>query len=133
MQTRLYDIKDSKKAVKAILNVLQDEAFIPKQVNVDVGFVYAVREADIEDAGERFWAKFWHGRRDAEWRKNSIVECASNISERRNGIRVRLSFQVKIMNNKGQVVSVEAISDPHFYQEFFSKVSKSVFIEKEGV
>ena len=58
MQTRAYEIKDPKRAIKAVLNVLQDEAFIPRQVDLEVGFVYAVKELDVEDGSEKFWANF---------------------------------------------------------------------------
>lgn len=133
MQTRSYEIRDPKRAMKAVLNVLQDQAYIPRQVNLDVGFVHAVKEMDIEDGSERFWAKFWHGNKNARWKKNSVVECAVNVTEVRGGMRLRVNFQVKVMNNKGEVLSVEAIRDPVFYQEFFTKVDKGVYIEKEGV
>jgi hypothetical protein len=38
---------------------------------------------------------------------------------------------VKIMNNKGEVVDVTQVDDAAFYQDFFSKVDKGIFIEKE--
>lgn len=133
IQTRNYEIKKPKRAVKAILNVLQDEGFIPKQANSDVGFVYAVKEIDIEDERTRFWAIFWHGRRNATWNKNSVIECAANVTELSHGMRVRLSFQVKVFDNQGNVQAVETIQDPLFYQDFFSRVDKGVFLEKEGV
>ena len=133
MQTRSYDVRDQRKAVKAILNVLQDEAFIPQDVNLELGFVHAVRELDIEDGSERFWAKFWYGRADATWKKHSIIECAANVTELSQGMRVRINFQLKVLNNKGEVLSVEPIADPRFYQDFFARVDKSMFLEQEGV
>lgn len=133
MQTREYDIRDSDRAVKAILDVLQDEGFIPREVNARVGYIYAVKEVDIEDPSEKFWANFWHNRRDAQWRKDSVIECAANVTQRTPGIRVRLTFQVKIMDNHGQVQSVETIHEPGVYQDFFSRVDKGIFLEKSGV
>lgn len=133
MQTRQYGIREPKRALKAVLNVLQDEGFIPRQVDGDVGYIYAVKEVDIEDGGERFWANFWHGRRDARWRKNSIIECAANVSERSTGVRVRLTFQVKIVDNVGRTQSVVTVLDPLIYQNFFSRIDKGVFLEKSGV
>lgn len=133
MQTRLYEMAEPKRAVKAVLDVLQDEGFIPREVNAEIGFVYAVREVDIEDSGERFWANFWHGRRDARWKKNSIIECAANITKRQRNVRVRLSFQIKVLDNNGHVLSVDTVNEPRFYQDFFSRVDKGLFIEKEGV
>jgi hypothetical protein len=35
------------------------------------------------------------------------------------------------MNNKGEVMTVKQVEDPKYYQEFFSKVDKGIFIEKE--
>ncbi len=133
MQTRSYEISDAKRAVKAVLDVLQDEGFIPKEVNAEVGFVYAAKEVDLEDPGERSRATFWHGRRDARWKKNSIIECAANITERQHGVRVRLSFQVKTFDNRGQVLSVDTIHEPRYYQDFFSRIDKGLFLENEGV
>ncbi len=133
MQTHEYPIKDGKRAIKAVLNVLQDEAYIPRQVNLDVGFVHAVKEVDVEDSRERFWAKFWKKKQDARWNKNAVVECAANVTEVAGGMRLRINFQVKLMNNLGEVVSIEAIQDPQFYQQFFAKVDKGVYLEKEGV
>lgn len=132
MQTRTYDIKDTKRALKAVLNVLQDDAFIPRQADLDLGYVYAVKEVDVSKDSEAFWARFWQGR-DARWRKNAIIECAANVTEIRDGMRVRVNFQVKTMNNRGEVMRVHAIDDPAFYQQFFSKVDKGIFYEKEGV
>ncbi len=133
IQTRHYEIKKPKRAVKAILNVLQDEGFIPKQANSEVGFVYAVKEMDIEDSRTRFWATFWHGRKEATWSKHSVIECIANVTELSHGMRVRLSFQVKVFDNNGKVQAVETIHDPQFYQDFFSRVDKGVFLEKEGL
>jgi hypothetical protein len=132
MQTRAYDIREPRRAVKAVLDVLQDEGYIPKEVNVDVGYIYAAKEVELEDAGEKFWAEFWHGK-DATWQKNSIVECAANVSPRHQGVRVRLSFQVKVFDNNGRVLRVETIDHPLFYQAIFSRIDKGIFIEKQGV
>ncbi len=132
MQTRSYAINDPKRALKAVLNVLQDEAYIPRQADLDLGYIHAVKEVDVTKGNEAFWAKFWHGR-NARWRKNSILDCAANVTEVKGGMRVRVNFQVKIMNNKGEVITVQAIEDPAFYQSFLQKVDKGVFLEKQGL
>lgn len=132
MQTRTYPISDPKRALKAVLNVLQDEAYIPRQADLDLGFIHAVKEVDVTKGDQKFWAKFWHGR-DARWRKNSILDCAANVTEVKEGMRLRVNFQVKILNNKGEVITVKAIEDPAFYQAFLQKVDKGVFLEKQGL
>jgi hypothetical protein len=40
---------------------------------------------------------------------------------------------VKVLDNNGQVMAVDRVEDPRFYQDFFSRVDKGIFIEKEGV
>lgn len=132
MQTRTYDIKDPKRAIKAVLNVLQDEAYIPRQASVELGYIHAMKEVDITKGNEAFWAKFWDGK-EARYLKNSIIDCAANVTPVTDGIRVRVNFQVKLLNNKGECVSVRAIEDPLFYQHFLQKVDKGIYYEKQGV
>jgi hypothetical protein len=132
MQTRTYQTKDVKMIMKAMLNVLQDENFIIKQVNMDLGFFNATKETDVENGGEKFWETFWWGKY-ATYKKNSIIECTANISEFGDGMKVRVNFQVKVMDNKGGCVLVRDIDDPAYYQNFFSKVDKGIFIEKEEI
>ncbi len=132
MQTRSYNINEPKRALKSVLNVLQDESYIPQQANLDLGYIHAIKEVDITKGGEEFWSKFWKGR-DARWRKNSILDCAVNVTEIKDGMRLRVNFQVKMLNNKGEVITVAAIEDPVFYQNFLQKVDKGVFLEKQGL
>ena len=116
--------------MKAMLNVLQDDNFIVKQVNPEMGFFNATKEFSVEDAGEKFWNTFWSGK-NATYKKNSIIECTTNISEFGNEMKVRANFQVKVLDNKGGIVLVKVIDDPIYYQNFFAKVDKGIFIEKE--
>ena len=132
MQTRQYDIDDTKRAVKSVLNVLQDEGFIVKQAELELGFLYATKELDVEDKGDKAWAKFWHGS-DAVWEKNSIIDCSANVTKYGNGMRMRVNFQRKVLDNQGRVTSITYIEDPLFYQQFFSKVDKGIFFEKEQI
>jgi len=133
MQTRTYEIKDRKLVMKAMLNVLQDDDFIIEQVNMDLGFFNAQKEVDVENAGEKFWQTFWWGKAYATYKKNQIIDVTANISEFGDDMRVRVNFRVKVMNNKGGVELVRQIDNPQYYQEFFSKVDKGIFIEKEKI
>ena len=48
-------------------------------------------------------------------------------------VKVRVIFQVKSMNNMGEVMLVQQVDDEQYYQDFFSKVDKGIFIQKEGI
>ena len=130
MQTRTYETDNAAIVVKAMLNVLQDDDYIIEQVNIDLGFFNASKEANAEDVGEKIWDTFWWGGM-ATYKKNSIIDCTANVSQHGGTVRVRANFRVKIMNNRGGVEFVGQIDDPTFYQDFFAKVDKGIFIEKE--
>jgi hypothetical protein len=62
-----------------------------------------------------------------------VIDCTANVSQFGEKTRVRTNFQLKKMNNKGGVEQVQTMDDPKFYQEFFTKVDKGIFIEKEQI
>ena len=134
-QTRSYDTTDFRMVMKAVMNALQDQDFIIKQAELELGFITAQKELDVENATESFLATFFAalGGGKAIYKKNSITEASANISEHGDQVRVRVNFQRKLIDNRGIVIKIEQIEDQEFYQEFFSKVAKSIFLGKEGV
>ncbi len=129
-QTRSYETKDVKMVMKSLLNVLQDDGYIVKNANVELGLLTATKEVDVENKGQALMLSLLAGR-EARWNKNSVIECSGNVSEYGKQTRVRVNFQLKTMDNKGEVVGVKQIDDPKHDQEFFSKVDKGIFIQKE--
>ena len=65
--------------------------------------------------------------------KSAITEASANISEFGEKTQVRINFRVKVLDNKGATAEVKQIDDPKYYQYFFSKVDKSVFLGKENL
>lgn len=116
--------------MKAVINALQDDGFIIKAADKELGFITASKEVDVQDSSEVFWSQLLQGAQ-GRYRKNSIVEASSNISEFGKETKVRIVFQVKVIDNFGAPVDAKQIEDPVLYQEFFTKVDKSVFIERE--
>jgi hypothetical protein len=131
-QTRVYDTKNTKMVMKALLNVLQDDGFIVKNAVVDLGLMTAEKEVDVESSGAKYFAIFFMGA-NASWEKSMILEATANVSEFGEQTKVRMSFQAKVLDNTGRVVSVEQVQDEKYYQDFFSKVDKGIFIEKEKI
>jgi len=129
-QTKEYDTTDTKMVMKAVLNVFQDEGFTVKNAVIELGLLSATKEIDVEKKGEAFWAAFFGGSA-ATWSKNSLIEATVNVTERNQSVRVRANFQAKTMDNKGGVRDVHQIEEEKYYTEFFAKVDKGVFLEKE--
>lgn len=132
MQTRGFQTTDTKMVLRAMLNILQDEGYMVRQIDTEMGFFNAVLEIDDENTFGKVWCSFWWGPHGT-WRENSIVETTANVTLHGEVTRVRANFVVKSMNNRGGVTKIHTVDDPKFYQEFFSKVDKGIFIEKEKI
>lgn len=134
MQTRNYDNKvgDFKRVMKAVINVLQDDGYIIKNADKDLGFITAVKEDEAGSSWERGFSMAF-GNQQARYRNNSIREASVNLTEYGNQIRVRALFQHKTMDNFGAAYSVDRIEDQKFYQEFFARVDKGLYLEEQGL
>lgn len=133
MQTRNYDNKvgDFKRVMKAVINVLQDDGFIIKNADRELGFITAVKEYDVSRGWERGLSMTF-GNNQSRYRNNVIMESSVNLTEINKGVRVRALFQRKTLDNFGAAYEIEHIEQPEFYQEFFSKVDKGLFLEEQG-
>lgn len=129
-QTRTYATNDVRMVMKAMLNVLQDDGFIVKNANTELGLLHASKEMNVQNTGEAFWSSVFFGA-NARWKKNSIMEATANVSEFGQECRVRVNFQVKVLDNVGNVMDVRQVDDAQYYQTFFSKVDKGLFIQSE--
>ncbi|MCI0559354.1 MAG: hypothetical protein MN733_12740 [Nitrososphaera sp.] len=127
-QTRTYETKDTKMVMKAVMNTLQDDGYIIKEANLDLGLLTAQKELDVTHHGEALFLTLLGGSK-ARYKKNALMEASANVSEFGKEMRVRVNFQSKIMDNQGGVMKLQQVDDTKFYQEFFSKVDNGIFIE----
>lgn len=130
IQTRIFEDKDCKAVLKEMINVLQDEAFIVKHANLELGLLSGEKDIDIENPWDRFCSVMHHCQQHS-FAKNSLVEVSANVSQFGEGTKVRVNFQRKIYDNFGRVIRVVQIYDQDYYQEFFSKVHKGLFYQEE--
>ena len=132
IQTRQFNNKDAKAVLKEMINVLQDEAFIVKHANLELGLLAGEKDIDIEDSWNRFFSVMHNGHQ-ASWNKNAVIEVSANVTQFGQNSKVRVNFQRKIFDNFGRVVKVIQIYDENYYQEFFNKVHKGLFIQEEKI
>lgn len=126
-QTRTYDIQDANTVMKALLNAFQDQGFIIKTANVDIGLITATQEVSAGSGVSAF-----HRAMGAPDMKDTLVsECSSNVSPFGAQVKVRVSCQMKLLKFGMAVEETRTIDDPQFYSAFFEKVDKSVFIQRE--
>jgi hypothetical protein len=132
LQTREYPSKDLKQVMKAVIGALQDDGFLIRNADKELGFINALREYDVMDPNSAFVAQLFEGSR-ARYEKTSIIEASANVSDFGRNVRVRIVFQVKIIDNFGMPIDSRTVEDAKMYQDFFVKVDKSVFIERQGL
>jgi len=150
-QTRMFDTNDTKLIMKALVNVLQDDSYIITNAVTDLGVLMAKKEIDLgntkreANSDSNFWFDFFRAlnndktrrnnnhENEATFQKTKIVEVSINVTQYGKQTKVRANFQAKILDNKGNVVVVSPVNDGKFYQDFFAKTDKAIFLQKQGL
>lgn len=134
-QTRTYDSNDKALVMKAMLNVLQDEGFIVYNANPLLGFIYGVKDFDTSDPNIDISKEFGLSKARLNWNgvKVATVETTANVTEYGKSMRVRVNFKRKLLNVYGNAQFIDDINDENYYQEFFSKVDKAIFLQKQKI
>lgn len=156
-QTRMFDTNDIKLIMKALVNVLQDDNYIITNAVTDLGVLMAKKEIDLNASGARnntsrdmdnqFWLEFFeaiasqdnyknkrtYNNQPQTYKKTKLVEVSINVTEFGKQTKVRANFQAKVLDNQGNVVEVYPLKDGKFYQDFFAKVDKSIYLQKNGL
>ena len=111
--------------------VLQDSGYTIEESEVSLGVITATRERDVSESLEK--AGYWCGTclclNPVGYSKRQKV-FASLVTKPLydERIAVRITFQHMVWTNEGVLKKNEQLNDPIIYQEFFSKLSKSVFL-----
>jgi len=133
LQVRTIQASDKRMAMKALLNVLQDEGFVVKSVDSNLGVLVAAKEVGVEKASSRWSSIFSSSDAEHKWDKGGIVEAAVMVNEVSDGCQFRANFQRKAFNKIGRVSDIETLVDEEYYQDFFTKVEKALYIENDAI
>jgi len=131
LQTRIFETNDEKMLLTASAAVLQDSGYTIEESEVSCGVIVSTRDRDVTETGEVVGSIAlgvccgvplpYDTRQKVE---ASLV--TKPIDGRR--IAVRITFQHIVWNDRNQISKREQINDPEIYEEFFAKLSKSVFL-----
>ena len=131
LQTRIFETNDEKMLLTASAALLQDLGFTIDESEVPLGLIHSARDRDVTNKGEvvgKVILGVLLGVPPTWDTKQKVVASlvTKPIDEKR--IAVRVTFQHIVWNNQNQVTKLEQINDPKIYQEFFAKLSKSIFL-----
>jgi len=125
LQTRIFETDDEKMLLTASAAVLQDSGYTIEESEVLCGLIVSTRDRDVTEAGGLF-CFFCLGAPYEQKQKIFASLVTRPLNDKR--IAVRITFNHMVWNNQGILVKNERINDPEIYQEFFAKLSKSVFL-----
>ena len=134
-QTREYAELDKIMLMKAMLNVLQDEGFIVNNANPMLGFISGVKEFSTDDKTIDITKEFGVSKGKLAFKgiKVATVDATANITEYGDMMRVRVNFKRKLLNVYGNPQEIDEIQDINYYKDFFAKVDKAIFIQKQKI
>lgn len=138
MQSRLYETNDEVKLIAAGIGVLQDMGYSIDETEKSLGLVTASKTVDARKNDQMVGAVLviaLGGQPPpidrAQTIRVSLVTTPSRLQK--GGFIARVTFQRIIINTEGKTSRVETIKDKKIYEEFFEKLSKSVFLEAHQI
>jgi len=131
MQTRIFETDNEKLLLTSAALLLQDLGYTINESEVSCGLIVASRDRDVTDAGQVigsiFLAILTGAATPVDRNQKVLASCVTRpIDDKR--IAVRITFQHMVWNTNNQLTKCDQINDAEIYQEFFSKLSKSVFL-----
>jgi hypothetical protein len=131
LQSRTYDSSDTIEAIKSVIAALQDEGYLIDNANETLGVVTASREDGTEIDGAKVYAEGYTYNGSYETVQRTIV--SASISQVAGKLKIRINIVRKAFNQNAGVIWSVPIQDAAQYQRLFSKVDKSLFLNREEI
>ena len=130
LQTRIFEAIDEKRLLTASAAVLQDLGYTIDETEVKAGVIVCSRDRDVTDPGEVMLsiALLFVGIYYPYAERQKVLASLVTHPLHDERIAVRITFQHMVWNIDNVMIKNEQINAPEIYQEFFSKLSKSVFL-----
>jgi hypothetical protein len=138
LQTREFDTADEASILSASAGVLQDLGFNLDESETHLGVIVASKDRDATETGQVVGAVllgvlFGTVPPVDKTQKIRVSLVTRPIGAPANRIAVRVTFQRLVWNTNNQLSKIEAVDDAPIYQQFYDKLSKSVFLEAHGI
>jgi len=133
LQTRRFETQDEAKLLSASAALLQDLGFTITKSVTSLGVITASKDRSAVEAGQVVLAFLLSILAQQsvpydETQKMRVSVVTQPLGDGKS-TAVRVIFQRIVWNTHKQISKREQLNDPEIYQEFFSKLSKAVFLE----
>ncbi len=139
LQTRRYDNTSEPDLLIASAGVIQDLGFNIDESETELGVIVGSKDRDATEAGQIAGAILVAALTGTAVPidKNQKLRVSLVVKPAESGIKgsylVRVTFQRIVWNTQNQVSKIEALDDPEYYQGFFDRLSKAVFLEAHKI
>jgi len=137
LQTRKFDTQKEGDVLSACAALLQDLGFTLDESETELGMLLGSKDRDATDAAQVtamiFVALLGGGAMPIDSVQKMRASVITRLNEDGSSMLVRVTFQRVVWNTQGQVSKSESMNDPEIYQEFFSKLSKAIFLEAHEI
>lgn len=134
MQTRRFEGSSENEILSASAGVLQDLGFQINESETDLGIIVCSKERDATESGQVAAAvlvALLGGSMPIDNKQK--IKASLVVKPDKGAFNVRITFQRLVWNNHNQLSKVEGVREPEIYQEFFDKLSKSIFLEANKI
>lgn len=136
MQTRQFETKEESQLLQASSAVLQDMGFNIDEVEMRLGVVVGSKSREASGTGEKIALTILAVLANTPPTWDSVQNIRASLVSRPSEpgrVNLRVTFQRIIWNNHNQITKIESLEDATLYQEFFDKLSKSVFLQAHNI
>lgn len=136
MQTKKFDSGDEKKVLMACGSLLQDLGFNISESDAPAGLVVGQKDRSAVEAGQvaaKILVAVLGGGNLAIDKNQKLKASVVTHPVDSKSVAVRVTFQRIVFNEYNQVSKLQQLSDPKQYQEFFEKLSKSLFLNAQEI
>ncbi len=139
LESRRFSGSNEQDILSACAGVAQDMGFTIDESETRLGVLVASKNREASQFGERFAVALLFGGDAANSMDKSqkirlciVVKPVAGVGGSTDYL-VRATFQRLVWNSYGQLNRCEGLKEPMLYQQFFEKLSKSVFLEAQKI
>ncbi len=140
LESRRFDSAKESDLLSACSGVAQDLGFTIDEAETKLGVMVASKNREASDTGSRVAMALLFGGNAANSMDRSqkirlciVVKPVQSATGAATQYVVRATFQRMVWNSYGQLTRLEGLREVELYQQFFEKLSKSVFLEAHKI
>ncbi len=126
-QKKEFNSNNEIEVIKTAISALQDLGFTVKNANADLGIINAEMQISDSSAFSQYMQSWIFEETTIASVKH--LDATLNVEKIQDKVIIRASFVTKALNKVGGIIRSEPILDPKFYQDFFNRIDKSLFLK----